>query len=154
VIWRICQKQPISRHQNVAQHVSSKKQLSTKTAERHAHARSYHHARKVSLGVPASCAWGSAHIWEKQICLGLQQRQSNAKWFQSLLLPPSSSFNSKNFEGFFKINGRLGEVQPLKISSAARSFNLSDPPNIQTISDPCHLYIQSLVLHSDSNHKQ
>jgi len=27
----------------------------------------------------------------------MQQRQSNVKWFQSLLLPPSGSFNSKNF---------------------------------------------------------
>jgi len=41
-------KTPIARHQNVAQHVSSEKPLSTKTADRHAHARSYHHARKVS----------------------------------------------------------------------------------------------------------
>jgi len=47
--------------------------------------------------VPASRAWRSAHIWEKQICLKVQQRQSNAKWFQSLLLPPSGSFNSKKF---------------------------------------------------------
>jgi len=35
---------------------------------------------------------------------------------------------------------RLGEIQPLKISSAARSFNLSDPPQNRTISGPCHLY--------------
>jgi len=41
-------KTPTARHQNVAQHVSSKNQLSTKTADRHAHARSYRHARKVS----------------------------------------------------------------------------------------------------------
>jgi len=39
---------PIARHQNVAQHVSSKKQLSTKSADRHAQARNYHHTRKVS----------------------------------------------------------------------------------------------------------
>jgi len=31
----------IAGHQIVAQHVSPKKQLSTKTADRHAHARSY-----------------------------------------------------------------------------------------------------------------
>jgi len=68
---------PIARHQNVAQHVSSTKQISTKTAERHAHARSYHHARKV-LSVTVSRAWRSAHIWEKQICLELQQQQSKA----------------------------------------------------------------------------
>jgi len=30
---------PIAGHQNVAQHVSSKKKLSTKTADCHAHAR-------------------------------------------------------------------------------------------------------------------
>jgi len=41
-------KTPIARHQNVAQHISSKKPLSTKTADRHAHAGSYHHARKIS----------------------------------------------------------------------------------------------------------
>jgi len=74
-------KTPTARHQSVAQHVSSKNQLSTKTADRNAHARSCHHARNV---------W-SAHIWEKQICLKIQQQQRNAKWFQSLLLP---SFNS------------------------------------------------------------
>ena len=32
----------------------------------------------------------------------VQQRQSNAKWFQSLLLPPSGSFNSKKFQRFFQ----------------------------------------------------
>jgi len=37
----------IARHQNVTQHVSSKKPLSTTTAGRHAHAISCHHARKV-----------------------------------------------------------------------------------------------------------
>jgi len=42
-------KTPIARYQNVAQHVSSKKQLSIKTTDRHAHARSYHHARKLSF---------------------------------------------------------------------------------------------------------
>ena len=49
------------------------------------------------ISVPASRAWRSAHIWEKQICLKIQQRQRNAKWFQTLLLPPSGSFNSKKF---------------------------------------------------------
>jgi len=29
--------------------------------------------------------------------LKIQQRQRNGKWFQSLLLPPSGSFNSKKF---------------------------------------------------------
>jgi len=43
--------------------------------------------------VPASRAWRIAHVWEKQICLKIQQRQRNAKWFQPLLLPPSGSFN-------------------------------------------------------------
>jgi len=90
-------KSPIARHQNVAQHVSSKKQLSTKTAKRHAHARSCHHARKVTLSVAAGRAWRSADIWEKQICFKIHQRQCNAKWFQSLLLPPSGFFNSENF---------------------------------------------------------
>jgi len=37
-----------ARHQNVAQHVSSIKQLSTKSADRHTHVRGYHHARKAS----------------------------------------------------------------------------------------------------------
>jgi len=37
-------KTPTARHQNVAQHVSSKKPLNTKTADRHTHARSYHYA--------------------------------------------------------------------------------------------------------------
>jgi len=55
-------KTPITRHQNVVQHVSSKKALSIKTADRYAHARSYHHARKVSWNVPAGRAWRSAHI--------------------------------------------------------------------------------------------
>jgi len=45
----------------------------------------------------------------------------------------------KNFEGFFNISGRLGEVQPIKISLAALSFNLCGPPKIRTISGPCHL---------------
>jgi len=45
----------------------------------------------------------------------------------------------QNFKGFFNISGRLGEVQPLKILLAARSFNLSGPPNIRTISGPYHL---------------
>jgi len=72
--------------------------------------------QKFLKSVPASRAWGSAHILEKQICLKIQQRQSNAKWFQSLLLLPSVFFNSKKFEGFFNISRRLGEVQPLKIS--------------------------------------
>jgi len=36
-------KTPMARHQNVAQYVSSKKPLSTNTADRHAHARRYHH---------------------------------------------------------------------------------------------------------------
>jgi len=143
-------KTPIARHQNenVAQHVSSMEQLSTKTADRHAHARSYHHhhdhpCTKVYLvptSVPASRAWRSANIWEKQICLKIQQRQRNAKWFQSLSLPPSGSFNSKEFKGFFNISGRLGEVQPLKILLAARSINFSGPPKIRTISAPGHLY--------------
>jgi len=52
-----------------------------------------------------------AHIWEKQICLTIQQRQSSVKWFQSLLLPPCGSFNSKIFEGFFNIRGRLVAVR-------------------------------------------
>jgi len=106
VPWIILQK-TIARHQNVAQYISSKKPLSTKTADRHTHARSYHLARKISWSVPASRAWRSAHMWEKQICLKIQQRQRNAKWFQSLLLPPSGSFNSKNFQGFFNISGWL-----------------------------------------------
>jgi len=41
------------------------------------------------------------------------------------------SFNSKNLKVFSTLAGgslRLGEVQPLKISIAARSFNLSGPP--------------------------
>jgi len=46
----------------------------------------------------------------------------------------------KKFKVFFNISGRLGEVQPLKISLAARSFNPSAPPKIRTISGPCHLY--------------
>jgi len=41
-------KTPIAVHQNVAQHVSTKKPLSIKTADCHARARSYHHAQKVS----------------------------------------------------------------------------------------------------------
>jgi len=41
-------KTSIPRHKNVTQHVSSKKQLSTKTADRHTHARSYHHALEVA----------------------------------------------------------------------------------------------------------
>ena len=57
--------------------------------------------------VPASRAWRSTHIWGKQICLKIQQQQRNAKWFQSLLLPPSGSFNSKKFKGFFNVSGRL-----------------------------------------------
>jgi len=48
----------------------------------------------------------------------------------------------KNCKGFFNISVRLGEVQPLKILLAARSFNLSGPPKIRTISGPCHLYWQ------------
>jgi len=47
--------------------------------------------------VPASRSCRSAHKWEKQISLKIQQRQSSTMWFQSLLLPPSGSFNSKNF---------------------------------------------------------
>jgi len=58
--------------------------------------------RKVSESVLASRAWPSAHIWEKHICLKIQQPQRNAKWFQSLLLPPSGSFNSKKFQRFFE----------------------------------------------------
>jgi len=46
----------------------------------------------------------------------------------------------KYFKVFFNISGRLSEVQPLKISLAARSFNLSGPPKIRTISDLCHVY--------------
>ena len=37
------------------------------------------------LYTSGSRAWQSAHVWEKQICLKIQQRQRNAKWFQSLL---------------------------------------------------------------------
>jgi len=43
----------------------------------------------------------SAHIWELQICLKIQQRQRNAKRFQSLLMPLGGSFNSKNFAKVF-----------------------------------------------------
>jgi len=49
----------------------------------------------------------------------------------------------KQFKRFFNISGRRGEVQPLKISSAARSFNLSGPPKIRTISGPCQLWFCS-----------
>jgi len=45
----------------------------------------------------------------------------------------------KNLKGFFNISRRLGEVQPLKTSSVARSFNLSVLPKKRTISGPCHL---------------
>jgi len=41
-------KTPIACHQNIAEHVTSKKQLSTKTADRHAHVRSYHYAPEMS----------------------------------------------------------------------------------------------------------
>ena len=37
---------------------------------------------------------------------------------------------------FFNISGRLGEIQLLKISSAAHPFNLSGPPKIRTINGP------------------
>jgi len=60
---------------------------------------------KFLKSVPASRTRRSAHICEKQICLRIQQRQSNAKWFQSLSLPPSGFFNSKNSEGFCNISG-------------------------------------------------
>ena len=121
-------------------HVPSKKPLSTKIADRCAHARSYHHTWKVS--VTASRAWQNAHIWGKQICLKIHQLQSNAKWLQSLLLPPDqvALLTQKNFKGFFNISGQLGEVLPLKILSAARSFNLSGPPKTWSIGGPCHLY--------------
>jgi len=48
-------------------------------------------------------------------------------------------FQLKNFlKVFLNISGQLGEVQPLKISLATRSFNLSGPTKIPTISGPCH----------------
>jgi len=96
---------PVARQQNVAQRVSSKKQLSTKTADRHAHAKVHFkklfvHGAVITmhekfLKMYLACRGG--HIWEKQICLKIQQRQRNAKWFQSLLLPLTGSFNSKKF---------------------------------------------------------
>jgi len=95
--------------------------------------------------VPASRTWWSAHIWVKQIWLKIQQRQRNAKWFQSLLLPLSGSFNSTKFKGFCNISGRLVAARwspTAKILLAARSFNLSGPPKIRTISGPCHLYTE------------
>jgi len=55
-------KTAIARHHNVAQHVSSKKQFSTKTADRHAHARGYHHARKQWRFQPKYLA-GTKNLW-------------------------------------------------------------------------------------------
>jgi len=78
-------------------------------------------------------------MWEKQIFLKIQQRQSNAKGFSHFYCHRVVLSTQNNFEGFFNISGRLGEVQPLKTSLAARSFNLSGPPEIRTISSPCHL---------------
>jgi len=57
-------------------------------------------------------------------------------------------FQLKKILKFFSTSAgglqRLGEVQPLKISLAARSFNLNGPSKIWTISDPFHLYFKSL----------
>ena len=90
--------------------------------------------------VRTSRAWRSAHIWKKQICLKLQQQKRNAKWFQSLLLPPSYSLNSKNCKGFFNFSGRLVAARG---SPTAKNI-VSGLLKIRTISGPCHLYWQAL----------
>jgi len=46
---------------------------------------------------------------------------------------------SKDFSTLAGGSWRLGEAQPLKISSADRSFNLSGLPKNRTINGPCHL---------------
>jgi len=40
-----------------------------------------------------------------------KQCLAHAKWFLSLLLSLNSSFNSKKFEGFFNISGRLAAAR-------------------------------------------
>jgi len=72
----------------------------------------WHRFHLWSVPVPTSRVWRNAHIREKQFCLKIQQRQSNVKWFQSLLLPSSGSINHG-----CNLVGETGDVSPLTFSN-------------------------------------
>ena len=138
-------KTPIASHQNVAQHVSSKKQLSTKTADRHAHARSYHHAWSLLKCTCQSRPTECSHMGKAN----LSQNTATAKQCQVVSITFIATewfFQIQKFWRFLNISGRFGEVQPLKILLAVCSFNLSGPPKTWTISGPYHLYRAGLLL--------
>ena len=133
----------IACHQNVERHISSKKQLSTKTATLMQEVITMH-KKFLKLYFP-DAPDGVITCEKSKFALKYSHGKAIPSGFSHFYCYRVVLSTQKNFEGIFNISGRLGEVQPLKILLAARSFNLSGPPKVQTISSPCHLYCTPLV---------